>query len=49
MKRAHRMAHRLIWPLATLAIALLLWLSVSHRPADPVNPALPAGEEAALP
>jgi hypothetical protein len=41
MKRAHRTAHRLIWLILGPALAGLLWLAVTVRPDDPVNPALP--------
>ncbi len=41
MKRSHRSAHRLIWLLLTPAIALVIWLAITMKPAEPVNDALP--------
>lgn len=41
MKRAHRSAHRLIWLVLAPLLAVILWLAVTERPAEPVNDALP--------
>ena len=41
MKRRQRSAHLLIWLVLTPALAAILWVSLKHRPAEPVNDALP--------
>lgn len=41
MKRPHRRAHVLIWLFVAPALALSLFLALSHRPLEPVNEALP--------
>lgn len=41
MKRAHRKTHLLIWILLAPIMVAALLLAVMHRPADPVNEALP--------
>ena len=43
MKRPHRYAHVLIWLILAPLLAAVIYLSVKLRPADPVNPELPAG------
>ncbi|MEE9380014.1 MAG: hypothetical protein V3V03_01285 [Hyphomonadaceae bacterium] len=41
MKRAHRRTHLLIWLVLGPAMAAILWLAISLRPAAPVNDDLP--------
>lgn len=41
MKSAHRAAHRVIWLVLAPAIAVVIWLALAHRPAEPLNNALP--------
>ena len=47
MKRAHRRLHVLIWLVLAPLIAIVLWVALQHRPAEPINDTLPeafAGE-----
>lgn len=41
MKRAHRNAHRLMWPALAAAMAVALICGVMLRPGEPVNETLP--------
>ncbi len=41
MKRAHRKTHLLLWIILGPVIVCTLLLSVLHRPAEPINEALP--------
>lgn len=41
MKRAHRKSHFLIWAVLAPVIFCITLLAVMHRPAEPVNDALP--------
>ena len=42
MKRAHRKVHFILWLVVGAVIFAVLALAVAHRPAEPVNDALPA-------
>jgi len=44
MRRAHRSAHRALWPVLALAVALGLGMALVLRP--PPDPATPQGTEA---
>lgn len=41
MKRAHKRNHLIIWAVLAPVLALILWLALSLRPAEPVNDELP--------
>ncbi len=41
MKRGQRRLHAVLWLVVAPALAIVLWLGISHRPASPVNDALP--------
>ncbi|MEL6300372.1 MAG: hypothetical protein AAFV47_14185 [Pseudomonadota bacterium] len=41
MKRFQRRAHAVVWLLVAPTLAVVLWLGISNRPADPMNDALP--------
>jgi hypothetical protein len=41
MKRTHRKTHLIVWILLAPVIISTLLLAVLHRPAEPVNEALP--------
>ncbi len=41
MKRSHRKTHLLMWLVLGLVMIAVLLLAVLHRPAEPVNEALP--------
>ena len=41
MKRAHRKSHFFVWVILGPVIFAIILLAVLHRPAEPVNEALP--------
>lgn len=44
MKRAHRSAHRLLWPLLLVVVGFGLVMALVRRPPPPPPPAPPAQE-----